>query len=62
MAIQVISKNYSILRLFNKVKFGRFNSTRNFATFNFIDDKKTAEETVYFKKQGKFLLYIFLYN
>ncbi|XP_955220.1 uncharacterized protein TA05035 [Theileria annulata] len=56
MAFRTVSKNSSILRLFDKAGTERFNTTRKFATFNFIDDKKTAEETVYFKKQEEEIL------
>ncbi|UVC54265.1 hypothetical protein MACJ_003802 [Theileria orientalis] len=56
MAIIRNLRRSSFLRLFRddtcKGKIGR----RHFASFNFIDDKKTAEETVYFKKQEEAIL------
>ncbi|UVC49679.1 hypothetical protein MACK_003789 [Theileria orientalis] len=46
----------SFLRLFRDETCKRNICRRHFASFNFIDDKKTAEETVYFKKQEEAIL------
>lgn len=56
MAIARALGRSSLLRLFNQQKLNTLDLRRGFASFNFIDDKKTAEETVYFKKQEEAIL------
>ncbi|EKX72635.1 conserved hypothetical protein [Theileria equi strain WA] len=55
MASTLLAANRSILRVLEKTKH-QYKICAGFSSFRFADEKKTAEESVYFKKQEEAIL------